>query len=56
MPQLPEITSLQFPCNILRKKGVMKLIFLHADKYKSFLQIDTMIFYGNDQAFPKFPK
>ena len=29
--------------------------FLHADKHESFLQIDTMIFDGDDQAkwFPK---
>ena len=26
------------------------------DKYESFLQIGTMIFDGDDQAFPKFPK
>ena len=30
--------------------------FLHADKHESFLQIDAMIFYGDGQAFPKFPK
>ena len=29
---------------------------LHANKYESFLQVDTMIFDGNGQAFPKFPK
>ena len=46
MPKLPKITSLLFLCNILRKKWVMKLIFLHADKHKSLLQIDTMILIG----------
>ena len=30
--------------------------FLHADKHESFLQIDTIIFDGNGQAFQKFPK
>ena len=30
--------------------------FLHADKHKSLLQIDTKIFDGYGQAFPKFPK
>ena len=30
--------------------------FLHADKHKSSLQIDTMNFDGYDQLFPKFPK
>ena len=29
---------------------------LHANKCESFLQVDTMIFDGNGQAFPKFPK
>ena len=30
--------------------------FLHADKHESLLQIDTKIFDGYGQAFPKFPK
>ena len=30
--------------------------FLHADKHESSLQIDRMIFDGDGQAFPKFPK
>ena len=30
--------------------------FLHADKHESFLQIDSMILDGDDQAFPKFLK
>ena len=30
--------------------------FLHVDKDQSFLQIDTMMFDGDVQAFPKFPK
>ena len=34
----------------------MKLIFLHANKYKSFLRIDTMISDGDDQALSNFPK
>ena len=46
MPKLPKTTSLLFLCNILRKKWVMKLIFLHANKYESLLQIDTITFIG----------
>ena len=38
------------------KKEVSDEVDLHADKHESFLQIDTMIFDGNGQAFPKFPK
>ena len=30
--------------------------FLRADKHESFLQVDTMVLYGDGQAFPKFPK
>ena len=39
------------------KKGVSDEVdFLHADKDAGYLQIDTMIFDGDGQAFPKFPK
>ena len=34
----------------------MNLIFLHSDKHESFLQIDSMIFDGDGQAFLKFSK
>ena len=34
----------------------MKLIFLHADKDERFLKIDAMVFDGDGQTFPKFPK
>ena len=43
-------------CNALRKKRVMKFIFLHTDKYESFLQIDPMILYGGYSIIPKVPK
>ena len=39
-----------------KKELVMKLIFLHADKHETFLQIDTKIFNGDGQAFLKLPK
>ena len=45
-----------FFSNILRKKWVIKVDFLHADEHESFLQIDTMMFDGDGQASPKFPK
>ena len=44
--------SLQY----LQKDVGDKVVFLHADKHKSFLKIDTMIFDGEDQTFPKFQK
>ena len=46
------VTSLQY----LEKEVRDKVDFLHAGKHKSFLQIDTMIFNGDGQAFPKIPK
>ena len=42
--------SLQY----LKKEMRDKVDFLHADEHESFLQIDTMIFNGNGQAFLKF--
>ena len=40
-----------------RKKEVSDEVdFLHTDKHENFLKIDTMIFHGDGQAFPKFPK
>ena len=48
MPKLPKIT---------RKKEVSDEVdFLHETKHKSFLQIGSMIFNGDGQAFPKFLK
>ena len=39
-------------CNISRKK----FIFWLADKYQSFLQVDTIILGVCNQAYPKYPK
>ena len=40
----------------LKKEASDEVDFLHADNHESFLQIDTMIFYEDDQALSKFPK
>ena len=40
----------------LKKEVSYEVVFLLADKHESFLQIDTMIFDGDGQAFPKLPK
>ena len=40
----------------LQKKVSDEADLLHAHRHESFLQIDTMIFDGDDQSFPKFPK
>ena len=54
MPKSPKITIcyLQY----LKKEVSDEADFLHADKHESCLQIDTMIFDGDGQAFPKLPK
>ena len=44
--------SLQY----LKKEMRNEVGFMHADKHESFLQIDTMIFDGDGQAFPTLPK
>ena len=44
--------SLQY----LKKEVSDEVDFMHADKHESFLQIDTMVFGGDGQAFPKFRK
>ena len=40
----------------LKKEVSDEVDFLYADKHESFVQIDSMIFDGNGQAFLKFPK
>ena len=40
----------------LKKEVSDEVDFLYADKHESFVQIDSMIFDGDGQAFPKFPK
>ena len=40
----------------LKKEESDKVDFLHTDKHESLLQIDTMIFDGDGQVFPKLPK
>ena len=44
--------SLQY----LKKEVCDEVDFLHTDKHECFLQTDTIIFDGDGQAFPKFPK
>ena len=56
MPKLCKITSLLFLCNILRNRWGDEIDFLQADKHKSFLQINTIIFDGDGPPLPKFLK
>ena len=54
-PNYQKWISLLFLCNILRKV-TDEVELLHEDKYESFLKIRFMIFDGDVQVFPKFPK
>ena len=40
----------------LEKEVSDEVDILHADKHESFLKIDSMIFEGDGQSSPKFPK
>ena len=40
----------------LKKEMNDEVDFLHADRDENNLQTDTMIFDGDGQAFPKFPR
>ena len=40
----------------IQKERKDEIDFSHIDKLESFLQINTMIFDGHDQTFPKFTK
>ena len=40
----------------LKKEESDEVDFLHTNKHESLLQIDTMIFDGDGQAFSKLPK
>ena len=40
----------------LKTTVIDEVYFSHAGKDESYLQIDTIIFDGDGQAFPKFPE
>ena len=54
--QITQSNKFAISLEYLKKEVSDEVDFLHADKHESFLQIDTMIFNGDGQAFPKFPK
>ena len=53
MPKVPKVTKLQ---NLGKKEVRHKFNFLHEDKNESFLEADTIVYDGHDQACPKYPK
>ena len=53
--QITQNNKFDISLQYLKKKVSDEVEFLHADKHESFLQMDTMTFDGDGQAFPKFP-
>ena len=54
--QIIQIKKFAISLQYFKKLVSGEVDILHADEHESFLRIDTMIFYGDFQAFPKFPK
>ena len=53
MPKVPKVTKSR---NLGKKEVRHKFNFLHEDKTQSFLEADTIVFGGHNQACPKYPK
>ena len=53
---MPKLLKPAISLQYLKKEVNDEVNLLLADKHESFLQIDTIIFDGDGQAFPKFPK
>ena len=54
--QFTQINKFTVSLQDLEKELSDKVDILNADKHENFLQIGIMIFDGDGQAFPKFPK
>ena len=54
--QITQTNRFAISLQYLKKEMSVEVAFLHADKHERYLQIDTVIFDGDDQAFLKFPK
>ena len=53
--QITQNNNFSLSLQYLKKEVSDEVDFLHADKNENYLQIDTMIFDGDCQPFPKFP-
>ena len=49
--KIPQNNNVAIFLQYLKKEGSDEVDFLHAHQYKSFLQIDAMIFDGDDLGF-----
>ena len=54
--QITQNNKFSISLQYLKKKVSDEVDFLHLYEHGNFLQIDTMLFDGDGQAFPKFPK
>ena len=54
--QITQNNKFSISFHYFQKEVSDEVDFLHADKDENYLQIDTMIFNGDGQAFPKLPK
>ena len=54
--QITQNNKLTISLQYFKKEVSDEVDFLHTDKHENFLQIDGMIFDGDREAFPKFPK
>ena len=54
--QITQNNKFSISLQYLKKEVSDEFDILHVDKNESYLQIDTLIFDGFGQAFPKFPK
>ena len=52
--QITKNNKVTFSLQYLKREVSDEVDFLHADEHESFLQIDTMIFVRDGQAFQKF--
>ena len=54
--QITQNSKFAISLQYLKKKVNDEVDLVHTYKHERFLQIDTIIFDGDCQAFPKFPK
>ena len=54
--QITRSNKFSISLKYLKKEVNDEVDFSHADKDENYLQIDTMTFDGDGQAFPKLPK
>ena len=54
--QITQNNKFAIPLQYHKKEVNDEVDFLHSDKLENFLQIYTMIFERDRQAFPKFPE